>query len=439
MEFGASGDLIQLINGQELDPIYPIVEKVSNISNIFDGFFGQVPEGYDQYKYTKQLIGITQEFISNYWERAQNTGLGLAQIDDLFMLLTLLRFIILAIRYNIITSFIITAISIVAGYVWYSNFLAALFTYENAFYKYSLTYRLGMDVSQLKQILRTKVQKEGYQIRLSNPVGIIAYAIVNGSIHQDHRIDFISMYVTKVPINLSIDINFFGKFCITLTKRSIESGYYYMHRKLIPVILRLTIKGLDQITTYGLYTYMTRVNKRYCPYLVRWHWTMVILSGFFQGFLVYVAGRMTMYVEYFILPIIKEGQRLHIIIPHREFELQVFAILNFTLVLSQIGFQIFSMYHAVCGQYYYAPFLTDNTEMHVGLRDTNSIYSGGYTAWQNTSEKRRTFLNTPKIWYGWFGRGSSTPNLISYVIRKFIFKPIYRFIRKLLRFGRRKR
>lgn len=436
MEPVISTDLIRLINEQGTESVYPIVEKAFRW---FDGMFGQVPEGYDQYKYTKQLIGIVQEFISNYWERAQDTGIGLAQIDDLFILLSILRFILLAIRYNIVTSFIITAISVVAGYVWYSNFLAALFTYENAFYKYSLTYRLGMDTSQLKQILTTKVQKEGYQIRLSNPIGIICYAIVNGSIHEGHRIDFIAMSVTKVPVSLSVDISFLGKHLGTLTKHSIESGYYYMHRKIIPLVLRLFLKGLDQFTTYGIYTYMTRVNKRYCPYLVRWHWTMVLISGFFQGFLVYVAGRMTMYVEHVILPAIKEAQGYYIIIPHREFELQLFSVLNFTLVLCQIGFQIFSMYHAVCGQYYYAPFLTDNTEMHVGLRDTNSIYSGGYTAWQNRSEKRKYFRFIPKIWYGWFGRGTKKPNLIEYVIRKFIFRPIYRFIKKLLRFGRKKR
>ena len=121
------------------------------------------------------------------------------------------------------------------------------------------------------------------------------------------------MSVTKVPVDLSVDLNFLNMNAGTLTKKSIESGYYYMHRKIIPLALRLFLKGFDQFTTYGIYTYMTRVNRRYCPYLVRWHWTMVIISGFFQGFLVYVAGRMTLYVEHVILPIIREGQRLYIV------------------------------------------------------------------------------------------------------------------------------
>lgn len=405
-----------------------IIPNLTSLTNLLE-----IP---DEYKYTKIFLGTVQEFLSNYWERAQSTGVGLAQIDDLFMLLSVIRFIILAIRYNIITSFAITAVSIVAGYVWYSNFLAALFVYENAFYKNALTYRLGMDISQLKRILQTKVQKDGYQIRLSNPVGILAYALVNGSIYQDHRIDIVSMYITQISENFSVSFVVFGKL-VHIDKISIESGYYYMHRKIIPLALRLFIKAYDQFTTFGFYTYMTRVNKRYCPYLIRWHWTMVILTGFFQGFIVYVAGRMTLYVESYLLPIIREGQRLHIVIPHREFELQMFTILNFTIIICQIGFQLFSMFHAVCGQYYYIPVFTDNTEMHVGLREKNNIYSGGYTAWQNPSERSLSII--PKFWFGWFGRGTKTPNFFEYIIKKFIFKPIYRFIKKLLRFGRRRR
>lgn len=383
-----------------------------------------------------ETLQTLQQFLSDYWERAQGTGLGLAQIDDLFMLFVIIRFVILAVRYNLITSFIMTVISTAAGYVWYSNFLNTIFIYENAFYKNSLTYRLALDISQLKVILQTKVQKEGYQIRLSNPIGIITYALVNGSIYEGNRIDPLAMSVTKIPEDFIIDLSLFKSNAI-ITKPSIISGYYYMHRKIIPVLLRLFIKGYDQFTTYGFYTYMTRVNRRYCPYLLRWHWSMVIVSGFFQTFFMYVAHRMTMYVESFLLPILKEGQRLHIVIPYRVFELQLFTVANFTLIMFQIGFQLYSMFHAVNGQYYYVPFLTENTEMHVGRRDINSIYSGGHTAWQNPTEKS-TFI-IPKLWYGWFGRGTKRPNLIVYLIRRFIFRPIYRFTRKLLRFGRKKK
>ena len=82
------------------------------------------------------------------------------------------------------------------------------------------------------------------------------------------------------------------------------------------------------------------------------------------------------------------------------------------------------MLHAVCGQYFYFPFLTENTELHIGLRPKDSIYSGGHTIWQNkraymvsrqaSSKLKKYRFGTisaayskfPRLWYGWFGRGT---------------------------------
>jgi hypothetical protein len=75
------------------------------------------------------------------------------------------------------------------------------------------------------------------------------------------------------------------------------------------------------------------------------------------------------------------------------------------VVLSHIGLIIFGLFHAICGQYFYFPFFVENTELHIGRRPTDSIYSGGYTAWQDPEEKNVNRL-FPKLWFGWFGRGS---------------------------------
>lgn len=402
--------------------------------------FSQAADEYDYYKYTKKFIKLSQEFLSDYWERTrfEHTGIGLAQIDDLLMLIILIRLILLVFRYNIPTGIRITLISVAAGYVWYSSFISALLVYEAVMYKNSLTYRLGMDIAQLKQILSAKVQKNGYQIRLSNPIGMLTYAIAKGSIYENHRIDFISMAITKVPENYFREINFLS-FHAEISKYSIESDYYYVTRVVLPIVFRAIIRTYDQFTTFGLYTYMTRVNKRYCPYLLRWHWTMTMVSGFFQRYLVYVAGRMTMYTYFSILPLIKESQRLNIVVPYREFELSFIVIANYGIVMCQLGFQVFAMLHAVCGQYFYTPFLTENTEMHVGKRDINSIYSGGFTEWQNPAEKTNYLF--PKLWYGWFGKGTrnSIPSITLLIITVYIFTPIYLYVRKLLRSNRKKK
>ena len=84
------------------------------------------------------------------------------------------------------------------------------------------------------------------------------------------------------------------------------------------------------------------------------------------------------------------------------------------------------MLHALCGQYFYIPFFTENVELHIGERDKLDLYSGGYTAWQD--EKTSSSGNFKlKLWYGWFGRGTNNKNELLPVI----FKYLKKFILKL--------
>lgn len=57
------------------------------------------------------------------------------------------------------------------------------------------------------------------------------------------------------------------------------------------------------------------------------------------------------------------------------------------VVLTHIGLIIFGLFHAIWGQYFYFPFFVENTELHIGRRPKDSIYSGGQTAWQDSEEK----------------------------------------------------
>ena len=50
------------------------------------------------------------------------TGLGLLDLENILFFITFVRFIILAVRYNIKTSFYICCISCFAGVLWYSHF-----------------------------------------------------------------------------------------------------------------------------------------------------------------------------------------------------------------------------------------------------------------------------------------------------------------------------
>ena len=70
--------------------------------------------------------------ISAYAKKLDAYGYGVAQIDDILITFVIIRLFILLFRYNFITAFAITAISIVAAYLWYSSFIGAIFNYETS-------------------------------------------------------------------------------------------------------------------------------------------------------------------------------------------------------------------------------------------------------------------------------------------------------------------
>ena len=98
----------------------------------------------------------------------------------------------------------------------------------------------------------------------------------------------------------------------------------------------------------------------------------------------------------------------------------------FTMVISvHFLFVYLAMLHAICGQYFYLPFFTENTEIHIGKRPQNSIYSGGYTSWQDGSIKQveimtkdRKLFMFPRLWWGWLGKGSNIKNINEQKYRK---------------------
>ena len=177
--------------------------------------------------------------------------------------------------------------------------------------------------------------------------------------------------------------------------------YYRIYNSVIPKIHYVFSRFWNQLSSVAAYATITRIGKRYCPYLVRWHWTFLLIMGMVEQFFVYFIYRIFYFYTFIILPQTK-GESIG-----SDLLLQA-KFLNFLLagfVLAHIGFVIFGLLHASLGQYFYIPFFVENTELHIGPRPTNSIYSGGYTAWQDPKEKNSNRV-IPKLWYGWFGRGT---------------------------------
>ena len=362
-------------------------------------------------------------FLEEYWEKIRTTGLGLSEIDNIIVLIIIIRFIVLSFRYNIFTSFLITTISIVTGYLWYSTFISTLFVYENALYKNALTFRLGVDANQIRRIMQAKIRSSDYEISLTNPIGVLLYAFDKGSIHEGHRIDPLSMVISNISSN-------FPK------HGWIEGTYYLWYRKIIPTTMRAILDFVDAFTSYAIYTVITRVNKRYCPYLIRWHWTLIILLKFFEPYFTYLIYRINDYSMNIVYPAILEAQEYGLNPTRISFELTFLNYICFAIIIIHLAFLLFAMLHALCGQYFYIPFITENVELHIGERNKLDKYSGGYTAWQD-DKLRPGAQFRPKLWYGWFGKGTKNDSDIIFSIVQYIIKiitvpfiSIWKFIRK---------
>ena len=386
--------------------------------------------------------------VEGLWDKFQS-GLSFSDIENVILVIALIRFIILAIRYNVKTSFLITCLGLAAAYLWYRHFIDVMFFYGEGFLTNRLTRTLGQEMKDMINMRRGFQAKVGYREGLGNPLGVLLFAIRTGSTNITHRIDPISMIFAKIPEPL---------------KSNTDSIYYSIYRDIGPSFFRLIKKQAKDMSHLVSYMYVTRMGKRYCPYLIRWHWTFILIVSLFEPPFYGLVKRALYYLNEELIPNIEypviEGAGAEVEVkPDDEivssqyvppaynyisttddsqvlFEIEWVETLLTVCIISHVAFVLFALFHALCGQYFYFPFLTENTELHIGPRPIDSIYSGGYTAWQDPNEKNKLRL-IPKLWYGWFGRGTMKKRSNSGRIQNFLKKLRKRFFKGLRkRFGR---
>ena len=337
--------------------------------------------------------------VEGLWEKIQD-GLTLADIENVLFFILFIRFVILAFRYNLKTSLFITCIGLFAGYLWYRHLIDLISMYRSVLLKLPFLHKLGMDAVQLRSMHRQMVLtdlKLGEDAHWYNPGQVLYYAFTKGVIHTDpetgfrYYIDPISMAVSNLQDS---------------SKSTVLPLYYKVYNKIIPKIYDICSKFWNQLSGVAAYAVITRIGKRYCPYLVRWHWTFLLIIGMIEQIFIYFIYRVYYFQTFVILPQTKmyEGYTD----PNLFVQMNFLNVVIASVVLSHIGFIIFGLFHAIWGQYFYVPFFVENTELHIGPRPKNSIYSGGQTAWQDPKEKEKSLNRLiPKLWYGWFGRGTS--------------------------------
>nr|QUS63642.1 hypothetical chloroplast RF90 [Haslea silbo]QUS63845.1 hypothetical chloroplast RF90 [Haslea silbo] len=336
--------------------------------------------------------------VEGLWNKIQD-GLTLADIENVLFFIIFVRFIILIIRYNLKTSFYITCIGLFAGYLWYRHLIDLISMYRSVLLKLPFLNKLGMDAVQLRSMHRQTTLtdlKSGDNIHWYNPGQMIYYAFTKGMLNVDsetglrYYIDPISMVISKIQ---------------DPTHSNIVSIYYKLYNKIIPKIYDICSKFWSQLSGVAAYAVITRIGKRYCPYLVRWHWTFLLIIGMIEQIFIYFIYRVYYFQTFVLIPQTKVYGNY--VDPNLILQVNILNGIIACIVLTHIGFILFGLFHAIWGQYFYVPFFVENTELHIGPRPKNSIYSGGNTAWQDSEEKEKNLNRVfPKLWYGWFGNGS---------------------------------
>lgn len=391
----------------------------------------------------------TQLLIVEYWNKI-NDGLTLTDIENILAVILLIRFLILIIRYNLKTSFYITSIGLVAGYLWYRHLIDLISIYRNILGDIPFLNNLGVDAFNARQYnyqIASSNQVLGENVRWYNLGALVYYSCLKGIISIDsetgikYYIDPLSMIISNLDES---------------AKTIIVPIYYKVYNDIFPRVFKTVSRFWNQLSGIATYALVTRIGKKYCPYLVRWHWTLIIVFSIIEPVIQFFIWRAKFFEECVLLPKI-------ILASSKEFDDQIFDALEivetygiknipeptpdpelYNSLLSQmfllkgvigsvifihLGLVLLALLHALCGQYFYLPFFTDNAELHIGPRLKSSIYSGGYTAWQDADEKRRNFYRVfPKFWFGWFGRGTTKPNFVKFVIKKVMlrFKKLFK-------------
>lgn len=377
---------------------------IENLNNTSDLRFSQTIEGNSNTSISFETLKL---IIDGLYEKVQD-GLTLTDIENILFFILFIRFITLAVRYNLKTSFYITSIGLFAGYLWYRHLIDLISMYRGILIKLPYVHKLGIDAVQLRAASRQTVLTDlqlGENVHWYNPGQLLYYGILKGIVKIDSETE-LRYYIDPISMIIS-------KF-----KQSEQKGilpiYYKLYNNIIPQVFEACSTFWNQLSGIAAYAVITRIGKRYCPYLVRWHWTFLLIVGFIEQILIYFVYR----VSYFQSTLLSSQAQVSDSYMNQNLVLQVNFLngLIAFLVCFHLGIIFFGLFHAIWGQYFYFPFFVENTELHIGPRPKSSIYSGGNTAWQDEKEKNmeRVF---PKLWYGWFGSGTRNQTITLNSIR----------------------
>nr|YP_009497043.1 hypothetical protein ycf90 [Psammoneis obaidii]AWT39756.1 hypothetical protein ycf90 [Psammoneis obaidii] len=315
--------------------------------------------------------------LNAVWDRLQHGGLGLADIENIILFMAFFRFIILVLRFNLKTGFLITCIGLVAAYIWYLHLSSIIFGYMRVLFKMPFMTRIALDLIDLRDVKKA-ARGESFSIRY--PIKLLWKSFTDWSSQNNgFNIDPLSMLFTKFSGGI---------------KPYTDRLYYLIYRDVGPATLKMCRTIYRDIAPLARYTFIVRIGKKYCPYLVRWHWTFTMLLSVTERFVIYFVYRLTLYIsrvltpEYRMLETGDSFQQFRAL--QLETDIKMLYIVACTVVMSHIAFIVYGLLQALWGQYFYVPFFTENVELHLG-EVPRTPYSGGNTPGRNAKEDRQKY------------------------------------------------
>ena len=395
MQVGESAKLPRMVDTMlDTDDLYVRIERFTDDLHLrtdgniphFPTFDGFVPD-YVQIVSTKNSDPVslnTLQFVVEAIIEKFQYGMGIKQIESVLFIIAFLRFIFLLFKYNLKTSFLITLIGIISCYIWYRHLLHLGVTYGDLLYRTPYTFKFMSDIYDLEEYSKT------YVFNFSSLYGILWAAIQRASVDSGSFsfVDPISMLFSISPKPLS---------------KVTDYIYYTIYRDLGPQMVKYGKMFYRESTGLATYMFFVRINKKRCPYHIRWHWTCKLILSTLEFIYVPFIDRITIWVDFNLEPAYLASYNPEFrMFTDLDLQNQYFVMKTtlMTLAFSHIGFVCYAMLQALCGQYFYVPVFTENTELHIGKRE-KTTYSGGNTPWD---ERDNSIWNTIIPGYAWYQR-----------------------------------
>ena len=333
----------------------------------------QIGIGYDDGILEKGLSFLDQptyrEILLNKFNEITTIGFTIDEFQKAMVFLCLVRFIIYSIKYNPITSFKICAIGSVSCFLWAFALNDCVRNYYSYLRYWRLLTRIEWEDIDFSARAEIRAMDRYFALEMKKMTGEIS----------PYHFEWVKPLFKMMPAQIS---------------HITDPIYEYIRKDLYSVLKTIYKAHIRRYIPFMAYIAIVRVGKKYCPYHIRWHGTFLTLYNQWVHIFFDSAKRAHQMIFQTLLP---QG---------RYEEAENMRIYLGALAFVHISFVMYAMLHAIFSQYFYVPFIVQNVELHVGNRPTKSIYSGGYTAWQDEFVFYDIkFREMMRLWWGFLGRG----------------------------------